>query len=91
MEYRSQPAGVRKLIESSLDLARQNLTYTFGSADPANGGLDCSGFIHYVLRQHGLTQVPRDSSALYMWVRKAHGFRAVISRKADSFRSAWDS
>lgn len=76
---------MRKLIESSLELARQNLTYTYGSADPAKGGLDCSGFIHYVLRQHGLTQVPRSSSALYIWVRKAHGFRAVISRKPDSF------
>lgn len=84
-EYRAQPAGVRKLIESCLELARQNLTYTFGSADPAKGGLDCSGFIYYVLRQRGLTQVPRDSSGLYVWVRKAHGFRAVISRKADSF------
>ena len=85
MEFSAQPAGVRKLIESSLELARQNLTYTYGSADPASGGMDCSGFIYYVLRQHGLTQVPRDSSGLYMWVRKAHGFRAVISRKADSF------
>ena len=85
LEFRAQPAGVRKLIESSLELARQNLTYTYGSADPASGGMDCSGFIYYVLRQHGLTQVPRDSSGLYMWVRKAHGFRAVISRKADSF------
>lgn len=85
LEFRAQPAGVRKLIESCLDLARQNLTYTFGSADPASGGMDCSGFIYYVLRQHGLTQVPRDSSALYTWVRKARGFRAVVSRKADSF------
>ena len=84
LEFHSQPAGVRKLIESSLDLARQNLTYTFGSADPASGGMDCSGFIYYVLRQHGLTQVPRDSSGLYLWVRKGHGFRAVISRKPDS-------
>lgn len=84
LEFHAQPAGVRTLIESSLDLARKNLTYTFGSADPANGGMDCSGFIYYVLRQHGLTQVPRDSSGLYMWARKAHGFRAVISRKPDS-------
>ena len=84
VEFHAQPAGVRKLIESGLDLARKNLTYTFGSADPSNGGMDCSGFIYYVLRQHGLTQVPRDSSGLYMWARKARGFRAVISRKADS-------
>jgi cell wall-associated NlpC family hydrolase len=85
LEFHAQPVGVRKLIESSLDLTRQNLTYTTGSADPANGGFDCSGFIYYVLRQYGLTQVPRDSSGLYVWVRKAHGFRAVISRKPDSF------
>ena len=85
LEFRAQPAGVRKLIESSLELARQNLTYTYGSADPAKGGMDCSGFIHYILRQHGLTQVPRSSGGLYIWVRKAHGFRAVISRKPDSF------
>lgn len=88
MEFHAQPAGVKKLIESSLDLAQQNLTYTFGSANPANGGMDCSGFIYYVLRQHGLTQVPRDSSGLYIWVRKAHYFRAVISRKPDSFELA---
>ena len=85
VEFRAQPAGVRKLIESSLDLARQNLTYTFGSADPAGGGMDCSGFIYYMLRQYGLTKVPRDSSGQYVWARQARGFRAVISRKPDSF------
>jgi cell wall-associated NlpC family hydrolase len=73
------------VIESSLELARQNLTYTFGSSDPKNGGLDCSGFIYFVLRQHGFTQVPRDSSGQYVWVRRARGFRAVVGRKADSF------
>ena len=30
-------------------------------------------------------KAPRDSSGLYVWVRQAHGFRAVIGRKADSF------
>ena len=84
LEFHAQPAGVRTVIESCLALARQNLAYTFGSADPANGGFDCSGFIYYVLRQHGFAQVPRDSSGLYMWARRAHGFRAVISRKPDS-------
>ena len=85
LEFHAQPAGARKLIESGLALARRNLRYVAGSADPANGGFDCSGFIYYVLRQHGLTQVPRDSGGLYVWVRKARGFRAVISRKPDSF------
>ena len=85
VEFGAQPAAVKKLIESSVDLARQNLAYTFGSSDPANGGLDCSGFIYAVLRQHGFTQVPRDSSGQYTWVRRTRGFRAVISRKPESF------
>ena len=85
VEFRKQPAAVRTLLESCLELARQNLTYTYGSSDPANGGMDCSGFIYYALRQHGFTQVPRDSSGQYVWVRKARLFRSVISRKPDSF------
>ncbi len=85
IEFHAQPAAVKKLIESCLVLAGQNLTYTYGSSDPATGGLDCSGFIYFSLRQHGFAQVPRDSSSQYAWVRRARGFRAVISRKADSF------
>ncbi|MEI6534921.1 MAG: NlpC/P60 family protein [Verrucomicrobiaceae bacterium] len=85
LEFQTQPAAVKKLIEAGLELARKNLTYTFGSADPAKGGMDCSGFIYYMLRQHGFTQVPRDSSGQYVWVRRSKGFRAVVSRKADSF------
>ena len=85
VEFRKQPAAVKTLLEACLELARQNLTYTYGSSDPANGGLDCSGFIYYALRQHGFTQVPRDSSSQYVWVRKARLFRSVIGRKPDSF------
>jgi cell wall-associated NlpC family hydrolase len=84
-DFSEQPAKVRALIEACLDLTRQNLTYTFSSADPANGGMDCSGFIYYVLTQAGLRDVPRDASDQYSWVRKAGKFRAVISRSLDGF------
>ncbi len=84
-DFSAQPPKVQALIESSLALTRQNLTYTFSSADPANGGMDCSGFIYYVLTQAGLTDVPRDSSGQYSWVRKAGNFQAVISRRLDGF------
>jgi cell wall-associated NlpC family hydrolase len=47
--------------------------------------MDCSGFIYYLLRQNGFTDVPRDSSQQYVWVRKAGNFHAVLSRHADSF------
>ncbi|MBV8898499.1 MAG: hypothetical protein JOY92_00085, partial [Verrucomicrobia bacterium] len=47
-EYASQPPKVQELIRESLALTEQNLAYTYGSNDPANGGMDCSGFIYYV-------------------------------------------
>jgi cell wall-associated NlpC family hydrolase len=76
---------VRQIIDAGLALTKQNLGYTYGSADPKNGGMDCSGFIYYVLQQNGFLDVPRDSSQQYVWVRKAGKFNAVLSRKEDSF------
>ena len=85
VEFSKQPEKVQKLIESALALTRQNLTYTYGSDDPGNGGMDCSGFIFYVLRQNGFDDVPRDASSQYIWVRKAKTFEAVLSTSKDSF------
>jgi cell wall-associated NlpC family hydrolase len=83
--YETYPPKVRQIIEAGLELTKQNLGYAYGSADPVNGGLDCSGFIYYVLRQWGFADVPRDSSQQYVWVRKAGNFNAVLSRHADTF------
>ncbi len=85
VEYEAQPERVRALLQGGLELASRHLTYQYGSADPANGGMDCSGFIYHLLRAHGFADVPRDSSGQYVWARKARGFRSVISLKADSF------
>lgn len=82
------PERVRKIIEGALDLASRNLTYKYGSDDPASGGLDCSGFVYYLLRQNGITDVPRDSSGQYTWVRKAGKFEAVVSKKDETFELA---
>jgi cell wall-associated NlpC family hydrolase len=84
-EYDSYPPEVRQILDAGLALTKQNLGYTYGSADPKNGGMDCSGFIYYVLQQNGFPDVPRDSSQQYVWVRKAGDFDAVLSRKEDSF------
>jgi len=83
--YNTYPPKVRQILDAGLALAKQNLGYTYGSADPGNGGMDCSGFIYYVLNQNGFPDVPRDSSQQYVWVRKAGNFYAVLSRKEDSF------
>ncbi|MGH7984116.1 MAG: C40 family peptidase [Candidatus Udaeobacter sp.] len=84
-DYDSYTPKVRQIIDAGLSLTKQNLGYSYGSADPKNGGMDCSGFIYYVLQQNGFPDVPRDSSQQYVWVRKAGKFNAVLSRKEDSF------
>jgi cell wall-associated NlpC family hydrolase len=83
--YETYPAKVRQILDAGLALTKENLGYTYGSADPTNGGMDCSGFVYYVLKQNGFPDVPRDSSQQYVWVRKAGDFNAVVGRKEDSF------
>jgi peptidoglycan DL-endopeptidase CwlO len=84
-EFAAQPERVKQLIESCLALTRRNLTYTYGSADPAKGGMDCSGFIYFTLRAAGFADTPRQANEQYVWVRKNSSFQAVLSRKSDTF------
>jgi cell wall-associated NlpC family hydrolase len=83
--YENYSPEVRKIIESALALTTQNLGYKYGSADPANGGMDCSGFILYVLSKNGVGDVPRDAREQYIWVRKAGNFQAVLGHSDDTF------
>jgi cell wall-associated NlpC family hydrolase len=82
-EFAAQPPRIQQLIRDAIDLTRLNLTYTFGSADPDSGGMDCSGTIYYLLRAHNFTDVPRDSSGQYLWTRRG-GFFPVVSKTAES-------
>lgn len=83
--YETYPENVRNLLDRGLSLTTQHLDYKYGSADPASGGMDCSGFIYYVLSQNGLKDVPRDAREQYIWTRKAGTFRAVLSHHDDTF------
>ena len=47
--FDSQPEPIRKLLAAALELTKKNLTYAYGSTDPASGGMDCSGTIFYLL------------------------------------------
>jgi len=85
VEYSGELSRVRQFIDSALELTTQNLTYTYSSDDPANGGMDCSGFTAYVLRKNGYPDVPRDASGQYLWLRKAGTFRAVLTQNTESF------
>ncbi len=78
------PEPVRQLLTAALELTQKNLTYKYGSNEPANGGMDCSGTIHYLLQSHGFTDVPRDASEQYVWVRAKSRVYPVISKKQDN-------
>jgi peptidoglycan DL-endopeptidase CwlO len=83
--FENYPSKVQQLLTSALELTTRNLDYKYGSADPGNGGMDCSGFVYFVLKQNGVESVPRDSSEQYIWLRRAGRFEPVVSQKEDSF------
>jgi cell wall-associated NlpC family hydrolase len=85
VEYSTELPRVRKLIDTALALTTEGLTYTYGSNDPARGGMDCSGFTSYILQSNGFNDVPRDASEQYIWLRKAGTFRVVLSNTPDTF------
>src|SRR5690606_14531722 len=52
-EFSDQSERVKKLITAALELSKRGLVYKYGSADPEQGGMDCSGAIYYLLREQG--------------------------------------
>jgi hypothetical protein len=83
--FDNYPPKVQRLLTSALELTTRNLDYKYGSADPNSGGMDCSGFVYFVLKQNGIGDAPRDSSEQYSWLRRARQFESVLSQKDDSF------
>ncbi|MDI1353120.1 MAG: NlpC/P60 family protein [bacterium] len=75
---------VKKLISKALDLANQKIGYLYGSADPKNKGMDCSGTIYYLLNYIAIKDVPRSSDLIYQWaVQKGH-FYPVLDHQFSS-------
>src|SRR6185503_19841713 len=56
-DYENNTAAVKWIIQIALGLTSLNLDYRYGSADPANGGMDCSGFIYFVLSKCSISDV----------------------------------
>lgn len=77
-EYSTLSGPRKRIVDEALKLAAEDtwLRYTFGSADPENGGLDCSGSVYYVFQEAGL-QPPRTSAAQFIWVRNAKALTEV--------------
>jgi hypothetical protein len=84
MGYEEFPSTVKKLIYQAWILTQKNLTYLYGSADPRQGGMDCSGTIYYLLKLSKLTNAPRSSSGIYQWVVDKGKFYPVKTKDLSS-------
>lgn len=82
--FGEQPAAVRDLIRKAMELAGMNLKYKYGSADPSQGGMDCSGTIYFLLRKQGVADVPRSSDAQYHWLEGKGGLHRVSATDLES-------
>ncbi len=67
-DFDKNPEPIQKLIRAALALTKKNLTYTFGSSDPARGGMDCSGTIYHLLQARGIKNLPRSSDEMCRWI-----------------------
>lgn len=83
--FSTYPTNIQELIIEALKLASNNLTYTYGSANPQTGGMDCSGTIYYLLNYFHIPNVPRQADQLYRWVWEDGHFYAVNSSSFSSF------
>lgn len=84
-DFDDNPRNVKKLISDALALSDQHLLYKFGSTDPRNNGMDCSGAIAYLLKQSDINEVPRQSDEIYQWAWKEGVFTAVNSHHFGTF------
>jgi len=78
VEYPHLRKPIQTLLSNSLALTRKKLSYQYGSCDPANGGMDCSGTVYHTLRSVGI-QPPRSSHTIYLWAKKAGTIKRVAN------------
>lgn len=75
--FETYPNNIKNLLTIGLDLAKQNLGYQYGSANPKIGGMDCSGTVFYILNSFGVKEVPRSSDLIYKWAVDQGHFHPV--------------
>ncbi|OGT29788.1 MAG: hypothetical protein A3E87_05500 [Gammaproteobacteria bacterium RIFCSPHIGHO2_12_FULL_35_23] len=83
--YNNYPASTQQLINKALLLTQQHLTYKYGSANPNEGGMDCSGTIYYLLKSIHINEVPRQANEIYQWTWEKGRFYAVNGYSLNSF------
>jgi len=84
-QFEQNSLPTQTLIKKALLLAGEQLYYKYGSDNPKNGGMDCSGTIHYLFTSMKIKKVPRQANTLYRWTWKRGRFYAVNSHHLNSF------
>lgn len=74
----------RKLVEAALAVAWESpwLPYLVAGSVPEDGGFDCSGATHFVMRKAGLDP-PRSSGPQMEWLRKHGRLHSVAAGARD--------
>ncbi len=83
-KYPDYPRVIQKLILSATELSQEKLTYLYGSANPKNKGMDCSGTIHYLLKNANVTDVPRSAEEMFLWAEKKGNLYRISDKVFDS-------
>ena len=78
------PETRRTLIQTALKAIGEvaGMPYLYGGNGAADGGFDCSGALHHVLRKAGL-KPPRTSADQFLWIRKNSKLHPVPSAARD--------
>lgn len=84
VNFNLYPQSIQRLIRDALALTKKNLTYQYGSSNPKNVGMDCSGAIYYLLNNLNIHDVPRQSDQMYKWLLQNGKFHPVKSTNFDS-------
>ncbi|NNE91102.1 MAG: hypothetical protein HKN23_05600 [Verrucomicrobiales bacterium] len=71
----STPSAVQEMRSRAESISRMGLPYKFGGESPAEGGMDCSGTMQYLLTGMGVPNVPRTSYAQFEWLKKSGNLR----------------
>ena len=69
-DFESYAPELQSIVRHAASLTAQNLTYTFGSSEPKNGGMDCSGTIYRLLQDSGFKEAPRQSDEICRWIMR---------------------
>jgi hypothetical protein len=82
--YTHYPPRIKQLLSEAYQLSTEKLTYKYSSADPHQGGMDCSGTIYYLLNKLHIQNVPRQSDEIYRWASRHGNFHFTKNQNFSS-------